>query len=134
MFTIKGLSTEEVIQARARFGSNQLKAQRENDLLTNILRIAKEPMIILLFVAASIYFISGKIGDGIFLSSAILFQAFISIYQYSRSKNALDKLKDFSQPTCTVIRNGETQKIKSEEVVVGDSLIVEEGNLIAADG
>lgn len=134
MFTIKGLSTDEVIQARARFGSNRLKAQKENDLLTNILRIAKEPMIILLFVAASIYFISGKIGDGIFLSSAILFQAFISIYQYSRSKNALDKLKDFSQPTCTVIRNGETQKIKSEEVVVGDSLIVEEGNLIVADG
>lgn len=133
-FAIKGLSTEEVIQARAQFGPNQLKAQKGNDLLANIIRIAKEPMIILLFVAASIYFISGKIGDGIFLSSAILFQAFISIYQYSRSKNALDKLKDFSQPTCTVIRNGETQKIKSEEVVIGDSLIVEEGSLIAADG
>ncbi len=133
-FAIKGLSTEEVIQARAQFGSNQLKTQKGNDLLANIIRIAKEPMIILLFVAASIYFISGKTGDGIFLSSAILFQAFISIYQYSRSKNALDKLKDFSQPTCTVIRNGETQKIKSEEVVVGDSLIVEEGSLIVADG
>lgn len=133
-FAIKGLSTEEVIQAREQFGSNQLKTQKGNDLLTNIIRIAKEPMIILLFVAASIYFISGKIGDGIFLSSAILFQAFISIYQYSRSKNALDKLKDFSQPTCTVIRNGEAQKIKSEEVVIGDSLIVEEGSLIAADG
>lgn len=133
-FFIKGLSTEEVIEARAQFGSNQLEAQKGNDLLAHIVRIAKEPMIILLFVAASIYFISGKIGDGIFLSAAILFQAFISIYQYSRSKNALDKLKDFSQPTCTVIRNGETQRIKSEEVVVGDSLMVEEGSLIVADG
>ncbi|WP_430402772.1 cation-translocating P-type ATPase [Fluviicola sp.] len=131
---IQGLTTEQVVQAREQFGSNQLTAQKGNDLLATILRIVKEPMIILLLVATSIYFISGKIGDGIFLSAAILFQAFISIYQYSRSKNALDKLKDFSQPTCTVIRNGETQKIKSEEVVVGDSLMVEEGGLIIADG
>ncbi|WP_341900827.1 cation-translocating P-type ATPase [Fluviicola taffensis] len=131
---IQGLTTEQVVQAREQFGSNQLTAQKGNDLLATVLRIVKEPMIILLLVAASIYFISGKIGDGIFLSAAILFQAFISIYQYSRSKNALDKLKDFSQPTCTVIRNGETQKIKSEEVVVGDSLMVEEGGLIIADG
>lgn len=133
-FTITGLSPEQVIQARERFGSNQLSSKKENDLLTTVLRIVKEPMIILLFVAASIYFISGEYGDGIFLSAAILFQAFISVYQYSRSKNALDKLKDFSQPACTVIRNGETQKIKSEDVVVGDKLIVEEGSLIVADG
>jgi len=131
---MKGLTTEQVVQAREQFGANSLTVQKGNDLLATIIRIAKEPMIILLLVATSIYFISGKIGDGIFLSAAILFQAFISIYQYSRSKNALDKLKDFSQPTCTVIRNGETQKIKSEEVVVGDSLIVEEGGLIIADG
>lgn len=133
-FTITGLTTEQVIQARKQFGSNQLTSTTGNDLLATLLRIVKDPMMILLFVAASIYFISGKPGDGIFLSVAILFQAFISIYQYSRSKNALDKLKDFSQPTCKVIRNGETQKIKSEEVVVGDHLIVDEGSLIVADG
>ncbi|AEA45167.1 cation-translocating P-type ATPase [Fluviicola taffensis] len=131
---MKGLTTEQVVQAREQFGSNELTTKKRTNLWTTVLRIAKEPMIILLFVAASIYFISGKIGDGIFLSAAILFQAFISIYQYSRSKNALDKLKDFSQPTCSVIRNGERQKIKSEEVVCGDSLIVEEGGLIIADG
>lgn len=131
---IKGLTTEQSVQAREQFGTNTLTLQKGTNLLATILRIAKEPMIILLLVATSIYFISGKTGDGIFLSAAILFQAFISIYQYSRSKNALEKLKDFSQPTCKVIRNGETQKIKSEEVVVGDSLMVEEGGLIVADG
>lgn len=133
-FTHTGLTTEEVNQARQQFGSNQLTAKKGSDLLATIVRVAKDPMTILLFTAASIYFMSGKVGDGIFLSAAILFQAFISIFQYSRSKNALDKLKDFSQPSCTVIRNGETQKIKSEEVVVGDALMVEEGSLIVADG
>jgi len=133
-FTHTGLTTAQVNQARQQFGSNQLTAKKGSDLLATIVRVAKDPMTILLFTAASIYFISGKVGDGIFLSAAILFQAFISIFQYSRSKNALDKLKDFSQPSCTVIRNGETQKIKSEEVVVGDTLMVEEGSLIIADG
>lgn len=133
-FMIDGLTSEQVIQARSQFGLNQLTYKKGNDLLAALLRIVKEPMMILLFTATAIYFISGKLGDGIFLSIAILFQAFISIFQYSRSKNALDKLKDFSQPTCKVIRNGETQKIKSEEVVVGDNLIVDEGSLIVADG
>ena len=133
-FNGKGLTTEQVIRAREQFGSNQLTAKKGSDLLATVLRVGKEPMTILLFTAASIYFISGKWGDGIFLSAAILFQAFISIFQYSRSKNALDKLKDFSQPSCTVIRNGETQKIKSEEVVVGDTLMVEEGGMVIADG
>ena len=50
------------------------------------------------------------------------------------SKNALEKLKDLSQPHCKVIRNSETVEIKSEELVVGDSLIVEEGTAITADG
>lgn len=89
---------------------------------------------ILLLTAASIYFISGKIGDGIFLSVAIILQTSISLYQFARSKNALEKLKDFSQPTCKVTRDGKTQEIKSEDIVVGDSLMVEEGTLIPADG
>ncbi len=89
---------------------------------------------ILLLVASSIYFISGKIGDGFFLVAAILFQASISLYQDSRSKNALEKLKDLSQPGCKVIRNGEVKEIKSEELVIGDSMMVEEGTAIPADG
>jgi Ca2+-transporting ATPase len=91
-------------------------------------------MIILLLVASAIYFISGKIGDGIFLSAAIVFQTSISLYQYSRSQNALEKLKDFSQPKCKVIRNGSVTEINSEDLVIGDCLMVEEGTAITADG
>lgn len=133
-FDIQGLTSEQVLRAREKFGSNRLDYKRENSLLDNAKRIAQDPMLILLLVAASIYFISGKIGDGIFLVAAIIFQTSISFYQYSRSKNALDKLKDFTQPTCKVIRNGKVEEIKSEDLVVGDSLMIEEGTLITADG
>jgi Ca2+-transporting ATPase len=91
-------------------------------------------MIILLLAASSIYFVSGKPIDGVFLASAIVLVSLISSYQDSRSRNALEKLKDFTQPKCKVIRNGKTEEIVSEELVIGDSLMVEEGSSIAADG
>ena len=133
-FNISGLTNEQVILARKKFGRNKLDYKKESSFLDTVQRIAKDPMMILLLVAASIYFISGKLGDGLFLTVAIIFQTSISLYQYSRSKNALEKLKDFSQPHCKVIRNGKIEEIKSEDLVMGDSLVVEEGGSITADG
>jgi P-type Ca2+ transporter type 2C len=133
-FNIPGLTNEQVILARKKFGGNKLDYKKENNFLDTIKRIAKDPMMLLLLAASSIYFISGKTGDGIFLAAAIVFQTSISLYQYSRSKNALEKLKDFSQPNCKAIRNGKVEEIKSEDLVVGDSLMVEEGISITADG
>lgn len=133
-FNITGLSDEQVLLARKKFGENSLNYKKENNVLDAIKSLAKEPMIILLIIAAIIYFVSGKIGDGLFLLSALAIVSAISLYQDSRSRNALEKLKDFSHPYCKVIRRGETIEIKSEELVVGDSLIVEEGSSIAADG
>lgn len=134
LYHISGLTNEQVEIARKKFGQNKLDYKKENTVWDTVKRIVKEPMMILLLTAASIYFISGNIGDGIFLTVAIIFQTSISLYQYSRSKNALEKLKDFSQPTCNVIRNNTLEVVKSEDLVVGDSLMVEEGTLITADG
>ncbi|WP_178985560.1 cation-translocating P-type ATPase [Winogradskyella helgolandensis] len=133
-FNIKGLTNEEVLQARSKYGYNKLEAKKEYYFFEAIRSLVKEPMVILLLVASAIYFISGNIGDGIFLSSATVLVAAISLYQDSRSRNALEKLKTFSEPKCKVIRNGKTEDIKSENLVVGDSLIVEEGGTVAADG
>ena len=133
-FNIQGLNNEEVLLAREKFGQNRLTYKKENSFLETVLSIIKEPMIILLLVAASIYFISGETGDGIFMLVAILIIASISLYQDSRSKNALEKLKELSQPNCKVIRKGEIVEIKSEDLVVGDNLLVEEGTSITADG
>ncbi|MCX8480437.1 MAG: HAD-IC family P-type ATPase, partial [Sediminibacterium sp.] len=133
-FNISGLTNEEVNISKNNNGLNILNYKKENTFFDTTIRNVKDPMIILLLVAAIIYFISGKMGDGIFLTAAIVFQTSISIYQFSRSKNALKKLNDFSQPNCKVIRNGNIIEIKREELVVGDCLMVEEGSSITADG
>ena len=133
-FNINGLTEEQVLQARKKFGKNTLNFKKESGLLEALKSLAKEPMIILLLVAALIYYISGQTGDAIFLTAAIVIVSVISLYQDSRSRNALQKLKDFTQPTCKVIRNHTTKEILSEDLVVGDTLIVEEGTAITADG
>jgi P-type Ca2+ transporter type 2C len=134
IFNIKGLTHEQVIAARETHGENKLTYKKENIFLHLLKNLAKEPMIILLLVASIIYFFSSKISDGVFLMFAIIVVAAISFYQNARSRNALEKLKDFTQPNCKVIRNGEVAEIKKEALVVGDSMIVEEGTMISADG
>ena len=132
-FNIKGLTDAEVLLARKKYGLNILLYKKENGFLDALKSLAKEPMLILLLLASSIYFITGDIGDGLFMVSAIILVSAISLYQDSRSRNALEKLKNFTQPHCKVLRNGIVVEIKSDELVVGDSLMVEEGTAISAD-
>lgn len=133
-FKIQGLNTEQVSNARVKYGLNILSSRKESGFANVIKSLAKEPMILLLLAASLIYFIGGEIGDGIFLTTAILLVSGISLFQNSRSKNALKKLRKFAEPTCRVIRDGSIVDLKSEDLVVGDSLVIEEGGLIAADG
>jgi len=133
-FNIQGLTDSEVLASRKKFGSNILESKTKNHFLEAIKGLAKEPMVILLLVAATLYFFTGNTGDGIFLAAAIILVAAISLYQDAKTHNALEKLKELSQPHCKVIRNGEVVEIKSQDVVIGDFLMVDEGSTIVADG
>jgi P-type Ca2+ transporter type 2C len=132
-FDKKGLTHAEVLASAEQYGKNILLFKEKNPLVQMVLRTIKEPMIILLFVSSLIYFVFGKIGDGIFLSVAILFQTSLSIFQFSRSKNALAKLKELSLPKCKVIRDDEIIEILSTELVIGDIVYVQEGGTVTAD-
>jgi len=133
-FNIQGLTDEQIKITREKFGKNNLNYKQENSVLDALKKLAREPMIILFLVASVIYFVSGQLGDGIFLASAVIIVSVISLYQDSRSRSALQELKTLSQPNSKVIRNGAFEEIKSEDLVLGDSLVVEEGTSIAADG
>ena len=131
---IQGLSYEQVLKSKKQYGENTIKYQSENEFISLLKRTFSDPMVIILMVASFIYFISHQVNNGIFLLIAVSFQSGISLYQYQRSKNALEKLKDLSQPYCKVIRAGRVENILSKDLVIGDKLIVEEGASITADG
>ncbi|MDP1813391.1 MAG: cation-translocating P-type ATPase [Leadbetterella sp.] len=130
---IKGLNPKEVLVSREKNGKNLLDFKKENSILSVIRRLAQDPMVIILLVASIIYFISDKTADAIFLASAILFQISISFFQDARSTNALEKLKEFIVAKSKVIRSGKVEEIKSEDLVLGDVIIIEEGMSIPAD-
>ena len=129
----KGLSNEEIVQSRTKFGSNTIIQQKKNVFLNSVLEMIKEPMFLLLLTATSIYFITGDYGNGIFMGMAIVLVSAISLYQESKSRSAINDLKKLSQPKSKVIRNGITSEIPSEEIVIGDLIQTEEGTFIPAD-
>lgn len=131
---IQGLSAAEVTQSRTQNGSNSLDHQKKNNFLSSVIEMVKEPMFLLLLTATSIYFIIGEYGNGIFMAVAIALVSTISLYQESKSRNAIEALEKLTQPKSKVIRNGAVLEIPSEEIVLGDCIQTEEGTFIPADG
>lgn len=131
---IKGLSEAEVAESRIKNGANSLDHQDKNNFWTSVVEICKEPMFLLLATATSIYFITGEHSNGIFMSIAIILIASISLYQESKSKNAIQALEKLTQPKSKVIREGIIMEIASEEIVLGDCIQIEEGTFVPADG
>lgn len=129
-----GLTSEQVLRARELYGSNKLFYKKESKFWAVIKGFVGEPMVILLLIAAVIYFIHGETADALFMASSIILVSAISLYQDKKSRNALKNLEKFNQPLCTVIRNAVRNQIKIEDIVTGDFLIAEEGTMIAADG
>jgi Ca2+-transporting ATPase len=132
--TWQGLNTSQVEQSRQTHGENKVVSTSRNGFVTAVLGLAKEPMLILLTLASAIYFVTGAWGEGLFMLGAIIAISAISIYQDLKSRNALTALKSLTQPHCRVYRNRVEVSILREEVVIGDYLILDEGNKIPADG
>jgi Ca2+-transporting ATPase len=130
---IKGLSDDQALKSKAENGSNTLHHQDKNTFFTSLIEMVKEPMFLLLITATGIYFITGDYGNGIFMAVAILLVSTISLYQESKSRNAIESLKKLSQPKSKVIRNSKIIEIPSEEIVLGDFIQIEEGTFIPAD-
>ncbi len=129
----KGLTEDEVLLSRKNNGSNIFEESKQNHLLQSVLEMIKEPMFLLLVASATIYFITGDYGDGIFMSVAIVLVAAISLFQETRSRKAIDALKKLSQPKSKVFRNNKLLAIANEEIVIGDYIQIEEGTFVPAD-
>ncbi|MBB6402339.1 Ca2+-transporting ATPase [Methanococcus maripaludis] len=129
-----GLTDLEVKQYRETYGKNELLQKKKKTLLSRILKILTEPMFVLLFIAAFIYFFLGEPRDGSIMVISVIFICAIEFFQEWRTDRTLQALKELSSPKSTVIRNGKMMTIDSNELTVNDLLILKEGEKIAADG
>ncbi len=128
-----GLSDNEVNVQLTKHGYNELPEQKPQTFIQLIISVIKEPMLFLLLAAGVIYFLLGEPKDAMVLMVSVLAVIGITIYQERKTEKALQALRDLSSPRALVIRNGQQMRIPGREVVVGDTILIQEGDRVPAD-
>ncbi|MBD3626980.1 cation-translocating P-type ATPase [Cyclobacterium sp.] len=128
-----GLNDLEVNANRKSFGGNKMDKKPESPIWSILSEIIKEPLFIILIAASAIYFSLGEITEGIIMLVAIGLVSGISVFQENKSRNAVNALKKLSRPHAKVYRNRKIIQIPTEEIVVKDLFLVEDGDMIPAD-
>ena len=129
-----GLSSIEVDSNRKKYGSNKLILKEKSILFSSLQNTVTEPMFILLLITAAIYFYANAYQEGILMVVSISLVTSISLFQEFRSRSSIQALKKISATKSLVIRNSNPIKIEADEIVVNDILLLEEGELVPADG
>lgn len=135
----QGLSSDQVKEAREKYGYNQFNEEEKESLFSKIIHQLKEITTIILLVAAAISLYltitlhPDDFAEPLVIISIVILNVFLSIRQESNAEKALDSLKSLNAPRANVIRNGQTEEIDAAELVPGDIIILETGEMIPAD-
>ena len=128
-----GLSDAQAAARLARDGPNRLVQSGRRNLVAIALGVAVQPMFMLLLATTAVYAALGEVGDALALLVSVVVVGLISLVQEYRAERALEALKDLSSPRARVIRDGRVLRIASLELVVGDRVLIAEGDRIACD-
>ncbi len=135
----KGLSAAQVRSRLDKYGRNTLSQQKKTSILIKFLSQFKDFMVLILLLAAAVSFMTAWLsGDGDFIDPIMILlivavNAAVGTVQECRAEKAIDALKKLSSPHAKVIRNGKTVTVSSDELVPGDILCIDTGDMIAAD-
>lgn len=130
---IAGLSEQEAALRLRKEGYNELPSSKPRSIVSIILEIVREPMILLLVAAGTIYLLLGDLQEALLLLSSIVFVIGISLYQEQKTERALEALRDLSSPRALIIREGQQKRIAGREVTRGDIIVLVEGDRVPAD-
>ena len=136
--SINGLNNEQVDLKGTYHGLNKLDESKKEGVFKKIISSISDPMIIMLLVTAGILAFTSwlkneSFSDVFIILFVVIINTIMGIVQESKAEKAIDSLKEMTKATSKVIRNGKKQVIKSEEIVVGDILDFEAGDVVPAD-
>ena len=134
-----GLSSQEAARRLEANGKNKLAEGKKDSLLKRFVSQLMDPMIQILLAAAAI---SGVLDvaegesftDVIIILAVVIVNAVLGVYQESKAKKAIEALQEMSQATSRVLRDGKIVSVHSEDLVVGDVVLLEAGDAVPADG
>ena len=134
-----GLSAQEAKARLEANGRNKLNEGEHATMLERFLQQLKEPMLIILMVAAAVSGLTSllqgelHLTDTIIILIVVLLNAVLGVYQESKAEKAIEALQKMSAATSNVLRDGHVTQVPSEELVVGDVILLEAGSAIPAD-
>lgn len=130
---VNGLTDEQVVKSRTENGINKLDEAKGRSIFEQILDQFKDTTIIILMVAVVINIFFGDKFDSFVILAIIILNAVIGVVQEGKAEKSLKALQDMTTPHAKVIRNGQEVSVSSEDLVVGDLLVLDAGDLVAAD-
>ncbi|MDD9138924.1 cation-translocating P-type ATPase [Fructobacillus sp. CRL 2054] len=128
-----GLSAAEAGQRLETNGPNTLTSKKKKSLLAKFVDQFKDLMIGILLAAALVAALTGEKTDAIFILAIVIINAIFGVFQESKSENAIDALKKMATPKATVIRGGQPEQVPATDLVVGDLVSLEAGDVVPAD-
>ena len=136
--TRDGLSSDEAAKRLEANGKNKLAAAKGKSIIRRFLEQLADPMIIILLVAALISGVLAVVenesfADVIIILAVVIVNAVLGVYQESKAEKAIEALQEMSAATSKVLRDGKVQIIHSEDLVVGDIILLEAGDAVPAD-
>ncbi|EGP5707668.1 cation-translocating P-type ATPase [Enterococcus faecium] len=134
-----GLSSQEVDERRKKQGLNKFDEAPKESMIKKFFRSLSDFTTIILLIAAVISFYTafatehGDLFEGLLIIAIVVINSVLAIVQEGNAEKALESLQDMNKQTATVIRDGKVTTVESEQLVVGDILVLESGDAISAD-
>ena len=132
--TEQGLNNAQVEEIRRQIGENILQEGKKKSTLEVFLGQFCDLLVVILIIAAIISMFSGNAESTIVILLVLIMNAVLGTVQHIKAQRSLESLKQLSAPNAKVIRNGVKQEIPSREIVPGDIVMLEAGDMIVADG
>ena len=129
-----GLSNAQAADRLKKYGPNALVEGKKKGVLQVFLEQFKDLLVVILIVAAIISMLSGQGESTIVIFAVLILNAILGTVQYFKAEKSLESLKAMSSPTAKVLRGGAKVEVPSKEVVPGDIVFLEAGDLVVADG
>ena len=134
----QGLSSQEAQSRIEQYGKNELNQEKQSTLLMKFIDQFKDFMIIVLLIAAGISAAVGiaegeGVADAVIILIVVILNAIMGVFQESKAEEAINALKSMSSPEATVRRDGEFKTVNSPDLVPGDIVLLEAGNVVPAD-
>lgn len=129
-----GLTTRRAQELLEKYGENLLREEKKKSIFSIFLRQFADLLVVILVAAAVVSMFSGNVESTIVIFAVLIMNAVLGTIQYVKAEKSLAALKNLSAPHARVIRDGMKQEIPASEVVPGDILLLEAGDMVAADG